>query len=102
MDTPDNQEMKPEFQPDALEARNGASDIFGKLDDEIPPIRINGDALDQMRRNARAAGCNLSEYLRNKLYIAEFGFDHINSLREAQLRRVMGIASQTPSEGGDK
>ena len=81
-------------------SRGVTSDIFGKLDDEIPPIRINGDVLDHMRRSARAAGCNLSEYLRNRLYVCEYGFDHINSLREQQLRRVMGNASQMPGEVG--
>ena len=81
-------------------ARNATSDIFGKLDDEIPPIRINGDVLDRMRRSAREAGCNLSEYLRNRLYVCEYGFEHISSLREQQLRRVIGNASQMPGEVG--
>lgn len=90
----------PEFDDDDLNqcSRNASSDIFGKLDEEIPPIRINGDVLDHMRRSARAAGCNLSEYLRNRLYVCEYGFEHINSLREQQLRRVVGNASQMPGE----
>ena len=85
---------------DIREARSGVSDIFGKLDDEIPPIRISGDFLDICRRNARAAGCNLSEYLRNKLYVSELGIDHVRSLREQHFSRVMGNASQMTGKDG--
>lgn len=87
---------------DVMFARTGVTDIFGKLDDELPPIRISGDVLDHMRRNARAAGVNFSEYVRNKLYVGEYGIEHIKSLREEQFMRVMGNAAVMPSIRGAK
>lgn len=93
-------------QPDgcpAMLARTGISDIFGKLDDDLPTIRINGDVLDLMRRNARAAGISFSEYLRNKIYVAEYGYEHIKSMREANFLRSLGNAPinapHIPGEG---
>lgn len=83
-------------------ARTGVTDIFGKLDDDLPPVRMNGDVMDDIRRSARAAGCSLSEYVRNMLYIGVYGFEHINSLREAQLRRVMVNAAHTVGNGAGK
>lgn len=83
-------------------ARTGVTDIFGKLDDNLPEIRMNGDVVDQMRRNARAAGMNLTEYARYKIYVGEYGFDHVNSLREEQLRRAMGNAGSMQGIGGLK
>ena len=77
---------------DAFLARTGVTDIFGKLDDETPTVRISGDVLDRMRRNARAAGVPFSEYFRNKIYVGEYGYEHVKSMREAQFERAMGIA----------
>ena len=90
---PDTDADRPMF------SRTGASDIFGKLDEELPPIRINGDALDAIKRKAREVGMNLSEYVRTRLYVDAFGVDHVTSLYEDRIRRVIGNASPTPSEG---
>lgn len=97
--TPENEKPSSGFDT-PMEARTGVTDIFGKLDDDLPSIRINGEVLDLMRRNARAAGCNLSEYIRNKLYVGEFGYEHVASLRDQQLRRVIGNAPHKVGQGG--
>lgn len=98
--TPDCNEELPS-EGDAF-SRTGVTDIFGKLDDHLPEIRMNGDVVDQMRRNARAIGMNLTEYARYKIYVGEYGFEHVNSLREKQLRRAMGIAPSMQGIGGLK
>lgn len=80
-------------------ARNPTSDLFGKLDDELPQVRINSDALLEVKRKAAANDMTLSEYIRTRLYVDVFGLDHVLSLHEQRIRRATGNAVQ-PASGG--
>lgn len=80
-------------------ARTATSDIFGKLDDELPPIRIHGDVRTELRRRATANHMNETEYLRNLIYVGMYGIDHVVSLHADRLRCAMGNAKQMPGEG---
>jgi predicted DNA binding CopG/RHH family protein len=83
-----------DFDGPAQAARTPTSDIFGKLDDEIPPIRVNGDALLAIKRKATANGMTLSEYVRLRLYVDVCGLEHVLMLQENRTRRATGNASQ--------
>jgi hypothetical protein len=91
----DNQAATPEDSISAL-ARSAQSDIFGKLDDELPAMRINGDVKDILTRQAREAGMNLTEFVRTKVYVGVFGIEHIVSLHADRYRRAMGNAETLP------
>lgn len=74
-------------------ARTAQSDLLGKLDDELPSLRINGDAMIELERRWRAAGVgSLSEYRRLVLYTNLFGEEHVANLYAAKIRRVVGNA----------
>lgn len=84
---------------DGVLARSPTSDLFGKLDDELPQVRINADALLAIKRKASAADMTLSEYIRTRLYVDVFGLDHVLSLHEERIRRATGNALQTQGQG---
>jgi hypothetical protein len=86
----------------AFFARSAQSDVFGKLDMELPPVRINGDVLAEVQRLASAAGMNVSEYLRTLVHVKVYGIDHVLSLQAARLRRAMGNVEQKPSICNDE
>ncbi len=74
-------------------ARTAQSDLLGKLDDELPTLRINGDAMVELERRWRASGVgSLSEYRRLVLYTNLFGEEHVANLYAARIRRVVGNA----------
>jgi hypothetical protein len=75
-------------------ARSPTSDIFGKLDDEMPPIRINADALLALKRKAADNDMPLSEWVRLRLYVDAFGLEHVLMLQENRTRRATTNASQ--------
>lgn len=77
-------------------ARSANSDIFGKLDAELPPVRVNADTLADVHRAAHDAGMNVTEWLRTQLYVTLYGVDHVLSLTEQRLRRVIGNGKQMP------
>ena len=79
-------------------ARGTQSDVFGKLDAELPPVRINSDVLTEVHRLASAAGMNVSEYLRTLVHVKVYGIDHVLNLQADRLRRAMGNEEQMPSK----
>lgn len=84
---------------EVLAARTGQSDILGKLDDELPSLRINGDAVIELERRWRASGLgSLSEYRRMVLYVNLFGEEHVANLYAAKVRRVVGNAGTLPGK----
>ena len=78
-------------------SRSAQSDVFGKLDSELPPVRINGDVLVEVHRLASAAGMSISEYLRTLVHVKVYGIDHVLSLQADRLRRAMGNAEAMQS-----
>lgn len=79
-------------------ARSSSSDVFGKLDAELPPVRISAEVLTEVHKLASAAGMNLSEYLRTMVHVRVFGIEHVLTLQADRLRRAMGNAEQLQSE----
>lgn len=77
-----------------MAARTAGGDIFGKLDDELSPIRINSDALLEIKRKATENGMTLAEYVRTRLYVDVFGLEHVLMLHENRIRRATSNASQ--------
>lgn len=75
-------------------ARTGQSDILGDLDDELPTLRINGDAMVELERRWRATRLvrSRSEYVRLVLYTNLFGEEHVANLYAERIRRVVGNA----------
>lgn len=79
-------------------ARGSQSDVFGKLDAELPPVRINADVLTEVHKLASSAGMNVSEYLRTLVHVKVYGIDHVLNLQADRLRRAMGNEEQLPSK----
>jgi hypothetical protein len=75
-------------------SRTPTGDVFGKLDDEMAPIRINSDALLEIKRKATDNGMTLAEYVRMRLYVDVFGLEHVLMLPENRIRRATSNASQ--------
>lgn len=82
-------------------ARSATGDIFGKLDAALPQVRINADTLADMHRAAHEAGMGFSEWVRTQLYVALYGVDHVVSLTEQRLRRVLLNAPQVHNDRSD-
>lgn len=78
-------------------ARTASADIFGKLDSELPPIRINGDVLEAAHRVAHDSGMGITEFVRTLLYVRVYGLEHVLSLKEDRIRRATGNAEQAGS-----
>lgn len=79
-------------------ARSANSDIFGKLDAELPPVRVNADTLADVHRAASDAGMGVTEFVRTLLYVRVYGIEHVLSLKESRIRRAMGNAEQMGSK----
>lgn len=92
-----NPDHRDNHQDEILEARSAESDLFGKLDDELPTMRINSDATAELERRWRKAGVgNATEYRRLVLYANLFGEEHVASLYADKIRRVVGNAATVP------
>ncbi len=79
-------------------ARGPQSDVFGKMDDELPPIRISGDVRIEVRRLAAEAHMTESEFVRNLVHVRCFGIDHVVSMQAERLRRATGNAEPLQSK----
>lgn len=81
------------FDSGGMAARTGARNIFGKLDAEIPPIRINSEVLIRLQRNAAGLHLTLSEYVRTRLEVDAVGKEHIMNMHSELLDGVSGNAT---------
>ena len=82
-------------------ARGANSDVFGKLDCELPTLRFNSDADMELERKWRASGMgSKSEYIRLVLYVNLFGEAHIQNLHAERIARAIGNAVSLPRNGG--
>lgn len=76
-------------------SRTPGRDIFGKLDDHLPEIRIPFEVKQDAERAAREDGCgDLTTWMRELVYGRLYGPDHVGSLYAARSRRVTGNAGQ--------
>ena len=74
--------------------RTPGRDIFGKLDDNLPEVRIPHDVKRDAEQAAAALGLDLTAYLRENLYASLYGPAHVASLYEDRARRALGNARQ--------
>lgn len=78
-----------------MQARTPGRDIFGKLDDHLPEIRIPFEVKQDVERVAREDGCgDLTTWMRELVYARLYGPEHLGSLYELRARRVLGNAGQ--------
>lgn len=75
-------------------ARTPGRDIFGKLDDNLPEVRIPHEVKRDAEQAASALGLDLTAYLRENLYASLYGPAHVASLYEDRARRALGNARQ--------
>lgn len=72
-----------------LFSRKGVSSPLGKLDDELPKIRISSFTMAVLKRMAAEADMNPSEFVRTRLDVLAFGVDEVKRMRSTQLDRVV-------------
>lgn len=92
-------EDDPADQPIAF-ARSANSDVFGKLDAELPPVRIDSDTLVALHRLASETGMNVSEFVRTLARVRVWGLKHCQTVQAERLQRAMGNAEAMHSTGG--
>jgi hypothetical protein len=78
-----------------LESRTGSTNLLGKLDAELPKMRMTLETLQVLQRKAAAADLTLAEYVRMVLDVNAWGEQHIASLAAARIRQVVSM-------GGDR
>lgn len=76
--------------------RAGETSPLGKLDDDLPTIRLANETKALLLVQATKAGLNVSEYVRTWLEIHVHGEEHLKSLYADKLRRVSGKEASTP------
>ena len=83
------------FDSPMQQARTPGRDIFGKLDDHLPEIRIPFEVKQDAERAAREDGCgDLTTWMRALVYARLYGPKHLAMVHEAQYQRVLGNAGQ--------
>lgn len=92
---------QPTQQPDDADgvqfARTPGRDIFGKLDDHLPEVRIPFEVKQAAERAARADGCgDLTTWLRELVYARLIGPEHLGTVHAQRSARVLGNARQEP------
>lgn len=80
-------------------ARTPGRDIFGKLDDKLPEVRIPAHVKVDAERAASELGLDLTAWHRELIYEALYGAEHLGSLYEDRARRVRGNARQRDTVG---
>jgi len=73
-------------------SRNASSDVFGKLDDEIPAIRIDNETILRLHKEAHACGMGFTEFCRTVLRGRVWGAEHIETVNAERIRRAIGNA----------
>jgi hypothetical protein len=81
---------------EAVFARSSATDAFGKLDNELPPVRIDDQTLIELQRLANESRMNLSEFIRTVVRVRVWGFEHLQTVANDRLRRAVGNVEQMP------
>lgn len=71
-------------------SRNGSTHPLGKLSAKISEFRVSEVTHEELERQARAAGLNLTEYVREVLMIRAHGVDMVRKLYEHRLCLVSG------------
>jgi hypothetical protein len=80
-------------------ARTASSDVFGKLDDEIPAIRIDNETILRLHKEAHECGMNVTEFCRTVLRGRVWGSEHIETVNAERIRRAIGNAGTLRGNG---
>lgn len=75
-----------------MQARTPGRDIFGKLDDKVPEVRVPHQVLLDATARAAELGLDLTGFLRENLYSNLYGPEHVGMLYEERSRRARGNA----------
>jgi hypothetical protein len=73
-------------------SRTPGRDIFGKLDDKLPEVRIPAHVRIDAERAASELGLDLTAWLRELVYESLYTAEHLGSLYEERAKRVRGNA----------
>ena len=71
-------------------ARSGTTSPFGKLTEQIPAVKIDGETKEKLEHEARVAGLTLLEFVRLSLMIRAHGLDTVQRLMQERLEIVSG------------
>lgn len=85
---------------DSAYSRGAYSDVFGKLDDEVPAIRIDNETMLRLHKEAHDCGMQLSEFCRTVLRGRVWGEEHVLTVSADRFRRAIGNAGKMPRNGG--
>jgi hypothetical protein len=77
-----------------MRQRTPGRDIFGKLDDKLPEVRVPAEVKIAAERAAAELGLDLTVWLRELAYEALYGSDHVANLYRERMERVRGNARQ--------
>ena len=76
-------------------SRSGTSSPLGKLTEQIPAVKIDGETKELLERQARLAGLPLQEFVRELLTIRAHGLDTVQKLYAARLSVVSGKVEES-------
>lgn len=71
-----------------LFSRNGSSHPLGKLDSELPKIKVPEALMLEIFQRSSRSGVSVSEYMREVLMIHAFGEEAVISLYAERTRRI--------------
>lgn len=78
-------------------ARGPERSAFGQLDDNIE-VRMPAQVVASLRRKAHEGGMDLSELIRENLYVLAYGVEHVLSVRQGRTLHASGNAGQNLAE----
>lgn len=71
-------------------SRNGTTSPLGKLTEQIPAFKIDGETKELLEQQAKSAGLCLHEFVRELLMIRARGLDTMQRLYAERLSVVSG------------
>jgi len=78
-------------------SRNAERSAFGQLDATVE-VRIPSAVVDRLRRKAHEGDMDLSELVRENLYVLAYGLEHVLSVRQSRVLHASGNVGQVLSK----
>lgn len=75
-------------------SRNGTTSLIGKLTHPLGPYKVPEETADILEQEARKAGLNLNEFLRDLAMIRAHGEDFMVNLHRQRIAVVLGKAEE--------
>jgi hypothetical protein len=82
-----------------LLSRSGFTSPRGKLDSELPKIRLHGETLALLQLEATKQGIPLSEFVRLVLECVAYGTDAVANSEADRIRRVGALVGGSAPQG---